>query len=71
MIFTTFLWQYQSAKLLYLEKGKEDPIMQLNLKILLRIKKVVNLDYPIILIKKLACTTENKYLKTNNIFNEL
>tara|TARA_B100000886_G_scaffold142455_1_gene96709 strand:+ start:33369 stop:33581 length:213 start_codon:yes stop_codon:yes gene_type:complete len=70
MIFTTFLWQYQSVKLLYLEKGKEDPIMQSNLKILLKIEKAENLDYLIILIKKLARTTENKYLRINNIFNE-
>ena len=51
--------------------AQEDPIMQPSLKILLRIKKAENLDYPIILIKKLACITENKYLKINNIFNEL
>ena len=71
MIFTTFLWQFQSAKPLYLEKGKEDPIMQPNSKISLRIKKAVNSGYRITLIKKLVCITENKYLKANNIFNEL
>ena len=58
-------------KPLYLEKGKRRSYQVVKFKNIIEIKKVVNLDYPIILIKKLACTTENKYLKINNIFNEL
>ena len=42
MISTKFLWQSQNAKHLYLEKGKEDLTILLNLKILLKIKKVEN-----------------------------
>ena len=39
MIFTAFLWQYQSAKHLYLEKEKKIPSCRPSLKILLRTKK--------------------------------